>query len=151
MILPLGLALALATGLSPALGRWASDQEKRILAEGRPLVSVELDFAKRLKIETPGEVRVLEVERIPLPVPFPLVELAKKCGLPVFEPAGMALGIGIYILPGRENIIPHELVHVLQYQRLGGIHPFMRRYVTEMLVHGYLGAPLEIEARERSR
>ncbi len=151
MILPLGLALALATGLSPALGRWAIDQEKRILAEGRPLAAVDLDFARRLEIEAPGDIRVLEVERIPLPVPFPLVELAKKWGIPAFEPAGMALGHGIYILPGRENVVPHELVHILQYQRLGGIHPFMRRYVTEILVHGYRDAPLEIEARERSR
>lgn len=151
MILPLGLALTLATGLSPALGRWAAGHERHILAEGTPLTAGASAFAGRIGIEEPAGVRFLEVERIPLPLPFPLVEQAARWGFPVFEPAGMALGRGIYILPGRHDLLPHELVHVLQYQRLGGIHPFMRRYVVEILFHGYLEAPLEVEARELSR
>ena len=35
MILPLGLALTLASGIAPATARWARDQERRILAEGQ--------------------------------------------------------------------------------------------------------------------
>lgn len=151
MILPLGLALTLATGLSPTLGRWAAGHERHILDEGIPLPAEAERFAGRIGIEDPGNVRYLEVDRIPLPVPFPIVELVTRWGVPVFEPHGMTLGRGIYILPGRQNILPHELVHVLQYQRLGGIQPFMRRYVVEMLFHGYQDAPLEVEARELSR
>ena len=37
MILPLGLALTLASGLAPATARWAQEQERRILKEGVPL------------------------------------------------------------------------------------------------------------------
>jgi hypothetical protein len=150
MIVPLGLALTLVSGVAPATARWAQDQERRILAEGKPLEGEALEFARTLEIEEPEGVRVLEVDRVPMPVPQPVVRLAQKWGLPVVNPAGMTLGRGIYILPGYDWVVPHELVHVAQYQRLGGIEPFMKVYIRECLVHGYFDAPLEVEARERS-
>ena len=149
MILPLGLALTLASGIAPATSRWAQDQERRILAEGQPLAGEALAFATELEITNPGEVRVMEVKTIPLPVPRPLVKLAAKWGLPLFEPAGMALGRGIYILEGQSRLLRHELVHIAQYQRLGGIEPFLRRYLAQCLTCGYRKAPLEVEAREK--
>lgn len=149
MILPLGLALTLASGIAPATSRWAADQERRILNEGKPLGAEALAFARQLEIRNPEEIRVLEVRPIPLPAPRPLVKLAGRWGLPVFEPAGMALGRGIYLLDTHSRILRHELVHVAQYQRLGGIGPFMRQYLTECLIHGYLEAPLEVEARAK--
>ena len=149
MILPLGLALTLASGIAPATKRWAQAQERRILKEGVPLAAEGLAFAAELKIEKPEEVRVLEVKPIPLPVPRPLVKLASHWGLPLFEPGGMALGKGIYILEGNSRVLRHELVHVAQYQQMGGIGPFMHRYLVECLTHGYADAPLEVEAREK--
>ena len=59
MILPLGLALTLASGIAPATARWAQDQERRILAEGKPLEADVLGFAAELEIEDPEGVRVL--------------------------------------------------------------------------------------------
>lgn len=149
MILPLGLALTLASGIAPATTRWAQAQERRILKEGVPLAAEGLAFAAELKIERPEEVRVLEVKPIPLPVPRPLVRLASHLGLPLFEPGGMALGKGIYILEVNSRVLRHELVHVAQYQQMGGIGPFMHRYLVECLTHGYEDAPLEVEAREK--
>ena len=49
----------------------------------------------------------------------------------------------------RPQLAPHQ-VHTVQYDRLGGIRPFLRQYLTECLLHGYVGAPMEIEAIERS-
>jgi hypothetical protein len=149
MILPLGLALTLASGIAPATARWAADQERQILAEGQALDGEGLAFARELEIAEPENIRVLEVKSVPLPAPRPLVKLATRWGIPVFEPAGMALGRGIYLLDGHSRILRHELVHVAQYERLGGIEPFMRQYLTECLVHGYLDSPLEVEAREK--
>ncbi len=149
MILPLGLALTLASGIAPATARWAADQERHILAKGQPLAREALSFALELEISDPEDIRVLEVKSIPLPAPRPLVKLAARWGLPAFEPAGMALGRGIYLLDRDSRILRHELVHVAQYQRLGGIEPFMRQYLTECLLHGYFDAPLEVEAREK--
>ena len=40
----------------------------------------------------------------------------------------------------------HELAHVAQYERLGGILPFLRRYLFECLIAGYSVALLEQEA-----
>ena len=147
MILPLGFALTLASGIAPATARWAQNQERRILKEGIPLAAEGLAIAAELKIERPEEVRVLEVKPIPLPLPRPLVKLAARWGFPIFEPGGMALGKGIYILKGNTHVLRHELVHVAQYQQMGGIGPFMHRYLVECLVHGYADAPLEVEAR----
>lgn len=149
MILPLGLALTLASGIAPATARWAAGHERHILAEGRPLDRDGLAFALELEIPEPEGIRVLEVKSVPLPAPRPLVQLAGRWGLPLFEPAGMALGRGIYLLDGHSRVLRHELVHVAQYQRLGGIGPFMSRYLTECLVHGYHDAPLEVEARAK--
>jgi hypothetical protein len=149
MLLPLGLALTLASGIAPATARWAQDQERRILQEGVPLAADGLAFAAELKIEKPEEIRVLEIKPVPLPFPRPLVKLSARWGLPLFEPAGMTLGKGIYILEGQSRVLRHELVHVAQYQQMGGIGPFMQRYLLECLLHGYADAPLEVEAREK--
>ncbi|RYD36228.1 MAG: hypothetical protein EOP87_05875 [Verrucomicrobiaceae bacterium] len=142
--------MVLVDGLAPAVIRWAEDQQRRILLEGRPLGPVELEFAGSLGIRHAEQVRVLEVERIPLPVPAFLVDLAEGCGLPVFAPGGMALGLGVYLLHGQEGSLPHELVHVAQYGRMGGIGAFMRTYLLQCLTEGYAGAELEREARLRS-
>jgi hypothetical protein len=149
VILPLGLALTLASGIAPATARWAADHERRILAEGRPLDRDGISFALELEIPEPESIRVLEVKSVPLPAPRPLVRLAGRWGLPFFEPAGMALGRGIYLLDGRSRVLRHELVHVAQYQRLGGIEPFLRRYLAECLTRGYRNSPLEREARAK--
>lgn len=147
MTIPHGLALTLADGIAPAAARWARDQERRILAEGRPLEKEAFAIAAALQIVNPEEIRVLVVKLIPLPAPRTLLKLAACLGIPVFEPAGMALGRGIYLLQQDSRILRHELVHVAQYQRLGGIEPFLRRYLTECLTVGYLDSPLEVEAR----
>ena len=44
-------------------------------------------------------------------------------------------------------MIAHELVHVAQYERLGGIEPFLRQYLRECLTVGYDESALENEAR----
>lgn len=150
MKLPHIMALVLADGLSPAFARWAERQEKRILSEGIPLDLKDANYAKSIGIQQIERVRILKVNCIPLPVSEYWVSLGKRLGLPVFSPGGMALGWGIYLLPGQERSLRHELVHVAQFERLGGIRPFMHQYVSQCLTHGYADAELEREACERS-
>src|SRR2546430_8971806 len=42
-------------------------------------------------------------------------------------------------------LIAHELVHVLQYHRLGGVLPFLQTYICQCATVGYPNAPLELE------
>jgi hypothetical protein len=149
MTLPRGLALVLATALAPSVARWARGQERRILREGVGLTPDLLRFAETLGISTAGGIRVAIVRPVPLPVPRRWLKLAASVGFPVFQPSGMALGNGIYLESPDPATLRHELVHVAQYERLGGIEPFMRRYLLECLTAGYAAAPLELEARQR--
>lgn len=147
MGLPAGISSTLADGIAPAVARWAATQERRILKEGQPLEADLLSFAGALGISRPDEIRVMKVKRIPLPVPDWMMKIGRMCRLPVFAPAGMALGKGIYVLPGYESSLPHELVHVMQYEREGGIAGFMNLYLRQCLENGYPGSELEEEAR----
>ena len=44
------------------------------------------------------------------------------------------------------ELVFHELVHTLQYERLGGFQPFLQRYLHECITIGYPAAPMEQEA-----
>lgn len=133
--------------LAPAAAIWSRMRERRILREGRPLADGLAGFAREIGIREPEGIRVDTVDRVPLPLPGFLVPWARRLGIPVFEPAGMALGRGIAAISEEPALLRHELVHVLQYQRLGGHLAFMRLYLFECLCHGYFAAPLEAEAR----
>ena len=44
---------------------------------------------------------------------------------------GLTLRYGIFIRSdcwGDRNLVAHELAHTAQYERLGGIEPFLRKY-----------------------
>lgn len=145
--LPYGLAVTLAEAIAPYMARWAHEQERRILKEGVPLPSKSIAFARELGIARPEEVRVLVTESIPLPARPWCVRFARNIGLPVFAPGGMALGRGVFLATGQWGSLHHELVHVWQYEKSGGMLPFFRQYLRECLMDGYLEAPLEMEAR----
>lgn len=150
MKLPYSLAVTLADAIAPFMTRWAHEQERRILREGKPLEPELMEFARILGITQPEEVRVLVMNPIPLPVPPWCVHIAGRLGLPVFAPGGMALGRGVFLVTGQSHSLPHELVHVWQYQESGGMLPFFRQYLRECLMNGYVEAPLEMEARSLS-
>ena len=92
---------------------------------------------------------VAEVTTIPRPSQ---PQLRAACdAIDFLTPAtrGLTLGHGIFIRSDcwRDRLlIVHELVHSAQYERLGGILPFLRRYLFECLTVGYSTAPLELEA-----
>ena len=91
--------------------------------------------------------------RVPLPSNRFTRAVARLTGSLSTAPIGLAAGRGIYVRAGHERsrpLLAHELVHTAQYSRLGGIRPFLRQYLEECLLHGYIGAPLEIEAIERA-
>ena len=143
-------ASVLADALAPALARWSQSREREILKSGRPLSEDQIAFARQLGISQPENLRLEIRSRVPLPISIQLVSLARRIGFPLFHPSGMALGRGISATSDDPALLRHEIVHLLQYQRLGGHKRFMHTYLFECLLHGYFEAPMEGEARERS-
>jgi hypothetical protein len=133
----------------PLAVRWAIEQERRILIEGSPLSEPEVADAKAAGVQNPHLVRLLRVDMIPFPK-HPMLKLA-QAAIRFFVPAprGLTLQYGIFIRSDcwrDRSIVVHELAHTAQYERLGGILPFLRKYLFECLTIGYPDSPLEREA-----
>jgi hypothetical protein len=135
--------------LFPLAVEWGTEQQRLILEQGVPLVPEELNDAAVVGVHAINKVRLLRVRLIPRPEHPWLRAACDAINFLTETTRGLTLGHGILV---REDcwrdrgLIAHELVHVAQYERLGGIEPFLRRYLSECLTIGYQNSPLEQEA-----
>ena len=137
--------------LLPLAVEWASEQERRILREGQPLSEEQIADAKAVGVRDPERVRVLPVAAIPSPHHPALNAACQQIEFLPTAPSGLTLQYGIFLRAdclGDRHLVVHELVHTSQYERLGGIRPFLRDYLFECATIGYREAPLEQEASE---
>ena len=140
--------------LLPLAADWAAEQENKILQQGVPLSAAEIKVAKAAGVKEPERVRVLEVDAIPWPA-NPLLKAA--CSAIDFftsAPRGLTFRHGIFVrrdCAKDRQLVIHELVHTAQYERLGGIVPFLKKYLLECFTTGYRNSPLEQEAIKTSR
>jgi|ERR1043166_2984038 hypothetical protein len=135
--------------LLPLAAEWATQQERRVLCEGVPLSKEELADAKAIGVRHPERVRLLRVDSIPVPAHPMLRAAAASINFITAAPRGLALDYGIFVRAdhwGDRELIAHELAHTAQYQRLGGIVPFLQTYLGQCATVGYDQAPLELEA-----
>lgn len=135
--------------LLPLAARWAEALESRILREGIPLVREELADAKALGVDEPERVRLLCLASVPTPDDLTLRAAAAAVQFLTPATRGLALRYGILVRQDcwrDRRLVAHELVHTAQYERLGGIEPFLRQYLFECLTIGYPAAPMEQEA-----
>ena len=135
--------------LLPLAARWAETLEGRILRDGVPLLPEELADAKALGVGTPERVRLLCLASVPTPDDVTLRAAAAAVQFLTPATRGLALRYGIFVRRDcwrERRLIAHELAHTAQYERLGGIEPFLRQYLTECLTIGYPAAPLEQDA-----
>ena len=135
--------------LLPVAAQWAAEQERRVLCEGLPLTKAELADARAIGVRNPERVRLLCVETVPVPANPMLRAAAASINFLTATPRGLALDYGIFVRSDcwrDRDLIAHELVHTAQYQRLGGIIPFLRTYISQCVTVGYAKAPLELEA-----
>jgi hypothetical protein len=137
--------------LLPLAAKWASEQEESILRDGVPLSEQEIADAKAIGVREPERVRLLRVDAIPAPR-HPLLRLAQAAiRLITQTPSGLTLRHGIFIRSDcwrDRSLIIHELAHTAQYERLGGIIPFLREYLFECATVGYNKSALEQEAND---
>jgi hypothetical protein len=133
----------------PLACAWVAECERVILHAGAPLTTAQLADARQVGVQHPGRVRLLGVPAMPLPEDPRLHAAAQATRFLTPDTIGLALRYGIFL---REDywddraLLAHELVHCAQYERHGGIEPFLRQYFGEVLTFGYLRAPLEQEA-----
>jgi hypothetical protein len=91
----------------------------------------------------------MHVAFVPLPRRRILRTIGLALGLLSPHTAGLTAGYGVFVREdhsGDRALLVHELAHVAQYERLGGIEPFLRLYLRECLIEGYPFGALEIEA-----
>ena len=94
-------------------------------------------------------VRLLALASVPTPTDLTLKTAVAAIQFLTPATRGLALRYGIFVRSdcwGERRLIAHELVHTAQYERLGGIRPFLRQYLTECLTIGYPAGPMEQEA-----
>jgi hypothetical protein len=140
--------------LLPLAADWAAEQEARILREGVPLSDTEIIAAKAAGVKEPERVRLLQVDAIPAPA-HPLLKAAcDAINFLTSAPRGLTFHHGIFVrrdCAQDRHLLTHELVHTAQYERLGGIIPFLRKYIFECFTNGYRNAPLEQEATDTAQ
>jgi len=135
--------------LLPIAAQWATEQERRVLCEGVRLNEIEMSDAKAIGVRYPERVRLLRVDMVPVPAHPMLRAAAASMNFLTAAPRGLALNYGVFVRADHwrdRALIAHELVHVLQYQRLGGVLPFLQTYICQCATLGYPNAPLELEA-----
>ena len=133
----------------PKVVRWVTEMEKTILQDGQPLSPQNRRDAEEIGVHRIDDVRVIVLDSIPRPGDATLRQLAEEAGLIIDGSDGMTFGHGIVIKSGSNDrkVIAHELVHVRQNETLGGIEPFLKEYVKEVVFPpGYPNGPLEQEA-----
>jgi len=133
----------------PLAAQWVAEQQQRALCEGVPLSKTELADAKAIGVRNPERVRLLRVDTIPVPAHPLLRAAAASLNFLTAAPRGLTLDNGIFVRADHwrnRELIAHELAHTAQYQRLGGIMPFLQTYIYQCATVGYPNAPLELEA-----
>ncbi len=141
--------LAQFNKLLPLAAEWAEKQEEIILENGQPLNKDLSAIATKIGVAHVEKIRTLLVPKIPLPDDPILKEACQETQLISPRTIGLTLNYGIFI---RADCAPdtrlyiHELAHVVQYEKLGGILQFLKQYLYEVVTIGYPQAPMEQEA-----
>ncbi len=141
--------------LAPLAYQWAKRQEAYILQHGAPLAAHQLADASGAGVKNPGRVRVLVVDRIPLPDDEELAEAARRAQIITEASRGVAIGYGIIIRADswqNRELLLHQLVHVAQCERSGSLESFVGEYLGDRLSSpDFSVGSLEDEARGLAR
>jgi len=107
-------------------------------------------MARLMGVREAQRIRVIETDRIPLPGAGLLGLASRMAGFHGSDPWGMSLGYAVFIRNGwagsRQELLAHEFVHTAQFERMGGMRPYLVQYLRECLTVGYAASPMEQEA-----
>jgi hypothetical protein len=135
--------------------QWSQEQEHLILTQGVSLGAEHLADAVRAGVQDPSRVRVLVVDRIPLPENEQLAEAARRSQILTTASRACTFGYGIIIRADSWNnreLFLHQLVHVAQYERTHDLAACIREYIRDRTTCAkFTTGSLEDEARRIAR
>ena len=141
--------------LLPLAYQWAKSQEDYVIARGTSLGPRHLEDAARAGIHELSRVRVLVVDRIPLPENGELAEAARRIGIINEDTRCMGFGHALIIRAdawAERELILHNLIHIAQCERSGGLEQWVRQYLIDRAnCPDFTIGALEREARSLAR
>ncbi len=141
--------------LLPLAYKWAKAQEELILDRGVRLGQQQIADARLAGVQDCERIRVLVVERIPLPEDPELAAATRL--VQIITPSTRCVGFGHAIIIradawGDRELLAHNLVHIAQCERSGGLEAWVREYLLDRRnCPRFSVGPLEEEARRRAR
>src|SRR5258706_8115100 len=146
-------ARALLPLFTPLVSLWAAWQRSAVLRHGQPLSPLQRRVAAAVGVAEPERIRLLLVERVPIPGGALVARLAHRFGLPRPDVDGLTLGHAIFIRPPAlsRELLAHECRHVQQCDAAGSLHTFLGAYLRQVARHGYRDAPFEVDARAAAK
>jgi hypothetical protein len=141
--------------LLPLAYEWAKAQEAFILERGASLGPRQITDARRVGVQDCSRVKVLVVDRIPLPEDAQLAEAARRTHIITDASRGVTIGHGVIIRGdcwGDRELILHQFAHIAQCERSGGLEPYLRQYLFQRQTCAKFSiGSLEEEARRIAR
>ena len=114
--------------LLPFALEWAKTQEKFVLEHGASLNPQLMADARLAGVKDCDRVRILVVDRIPVPELGELAEVARKTRILTEETRCTGFGHAIIVRAdawGDREILLHNLVHIAQCERVGGLEQWV--------------------------
>jgi hypothetical protein len=141
--------------LLPLAYQWAKTQEEFVLTHGIPLSPYQLADARLAGVRDCERIRVLVVDRIPLPEGGELADAVRHTHIITEDSRCAGFGHAVMIRAeawGDRELLLHNLVHVAQCERSGGLEQWIRHYLVDRQTSASftLGC-LEEEARRVAR
>ena len=134
---------------------WARAQEEIVLAHGAPLSSRSLADAHLAGVQDCERIRVLILNRIPLPESGELAEAARRAHIISEDTRCVGFGHAIMIRAeawGDRELLVHNFVHVAQCERSGGLKSWVQEYLFDRVTCATFSlGSLEEEARRLAR
>ena len=141
--------------LLPLAYQWAKAQEDFVLTHGAQLSPRHADDAQRAGVQDCDRIRVLVVDRIPLPDDPELAEAARRIGILPHETRCVGFGHALIIRAdswGDRELLLHNLVHIAQCERSGGLEHWIEQYLSNRhTCADFTVGSLEEEARGLAR
>jgi hypothetical protein len=140
--------------LLPLAYQWAKAQEELVFAHGTPLSPQHMADARLAGVRDCERIRVLVVDRIPLPEGGELAEAARRVQIITEDTRCMGFGHALIIRAeawGDRELLLHNLIHIAQCERSGGLEPWVRQYLLDRQNSAtFTLGSLEEEARQRA-